>query len=165
MEHIDKNEFYQSAQEQGVSPKELESFTSQIDIEEIQTIVSACNSMEEALHKIAEKYTFIKYEDLKKNFDDYVANMQSGGDDRDNEEMVDLEDDALEDVAGGSIGSWIKKNWPGLVVGVAVTVAGTAIGQPMLGATLGMTAMNLTNSQYQKKLTPADAETDASHTF
>ena len=165
MEMIDKNDLQELAIEKGVDTQALADFETQYGVEEIQKIVASCDTMEEACQKLCEKFPSLKYEDLKKQFDEYVAKAQENDGDSESEEIVDLDEDDLEAVAGGGIGSWLKKNWAGLVVGAAVTVACTAIGAPMLGMVMAPTLTSMVNQQVQKKDTPADAKADNSHNF
>lgn len=162
MEIIDKKELFEAASKQGASADFIETFEKNFDIAEIQKLVVGSDTKEEAFQKIHEKYPVLKVEELKKIFDDYAANMNVA-EDSGSEEVVDLEDDALEEVAGGSIGSWLKKNWAGLTVAVVCTVAGSALGAPMIGAMVGQTAMGLVNNEVAKKDTKKDAKTDNSN--
>lgn len=164
MEKINTNELFETAAKQGASADFIETFEKNFDLAEIQNIIASCDTQDEAFQKLHEKYPVLKIEELKKQFDEYAANMNLS-ENSESEEVVDLEDDALEAVAGGSIGSWLKKNWAGLAVGVVCTVAGAALGSPMIGAMVGQTAMGLVNSQVAKKDQKKDAETDQSHNF
>lgn len=164
MEFIEKNTLYDAWQNEKDAGKFIEAFESQYDIEEIQRIVASCSSSEQAFKKLCERYPSLDYDQLKKNFDDLVRQMQEKQN-PESEEVLDIEDDDLEAVAGGSFGSWLKKNWAGIAVGGAIMVASSAIGMPMLGMTLAPMAMQMTNSQVAKKTTASDAELDKSHTL
>ena len=164
MEIIDKKTLYDAWQNEKDAGKFIEAFESQFDIEEIQRIVASCDSSEQAFKKLCEKYPSLDYAQLKKNFDDLVGQMQEKQN-PESEEVLDIEDDDLEAVAGGSFGSWLKKNWAGIAVGGAIMVASTALGMPMVGMALAPTAMQMTNAQVAKKTTASDAELDKSHTL
>lgn len=164
MEFIEKNSLYDAWQNEKDAGKFIEAFESQYDIEEIQRIVASCSSSEQAFKKLCERYPSLDYDQLKKNFDDLVRQMQEKQN-PESEEVLDIEDDDLEAVAGGSFGSWLKKNWAGIAVGGAIMVASSAIGMPMIGMALAPMAMQMTNSKVAKKTTASDAELDKSHTL
>lgn len=85
---------------------------------EIEAIIATANSPEEAFKKISQAYPSISEEELKKN---YEAEKKKAEQDFKNlsksEAVENLSDEALEEVAGGNFGSWVKKNWPYLVAG------------------------------------------------
>ena len=79
--------------------------------------------------------------------------------------MVDLAEDELEAVAGGSFGSWLKENWAGLALGAAVAIGCSAMGRPVIGAIAGSSVAILVTKYVKKKETPADAPEDKSPGF
>ena len=94
-----------------------------INFAELEETVLSCTTIEEALKKLGEKYPEI----YQKTFDEcykYVKeelDKQLYANNSDSEEVVDLEDDDLESVAGGSVGSFFKKHWPAIVTFVGVS--------------------------------------------
>ena len=90
--------------------------------EEIAKIASQAGSLEKAIENIIEVYPEIDAEELRKQF--VIASKEAEDrfyEKRDSEVAEELSDSQLESVAGGSFGSWMKKNWP-YVLGAAVIV-------------------------------------------
>lgn len=119
MESINKQELMNVLKNNGIDPSGVEN----LNVAEIEQIVSSCNSTDEAIQKICEKNPQIDAESIKELLADMQKAIMSQGaseEERMSEELVDLEDGDLEAVAGGSIGSWFKKNWPTLVTIAAI---------------------------------------------
>ena len=94
---------------------------------EIEVIISKSNSYEEALKNICEAYPEIDYELLKKNFEEEKKKAEKSFMEKtDSEAIQNLSEHELEEVAGGSFGSWMKKNWP-IVLGAASIITVGAI--------------------------------------
>ena len=119
MESINKQELMDALKSNGLDPSNVENF----NVAEIEQIVSSCNSVEEAIQKICEKNPQADAESIKKLLEDmqkaFMAQSPSELE-KMSDEFVDLEDGDLEAVAGGSVGSWFKKNWPTLVTIAAI---------------------------------------------
>ena len=95
---------------------------------EIESIIAASNSPEEAFTKIAQAYPSISVEELRKNYEAEKEKAEEDFKNQPKSELVEnLSDEALEEVAGGSFGGWVKKNWPYLVLGAAVIGFGGGI--------------------------------------
>ncbi len=166
MERLDKKILFETAKNEGASEQVIADFEKQFSVEEIQEIVASCDNVDEACEKLCKKYPVLQYDELKKQIDALASQAQGAESDSASEEMVDLNEDDLEAVAGGSIGSWFKKNWAGLVVGGVLTAALCAIpGGAMIGLTVGPMAMQMVNSQAAKSEKTADAKSDNSHNF
>ena len=87
---------------------------------EIEAIIATANSPEEAFKKISQAYPSISEEELKKNYEAEKKKAEQDFKNLSKSEVVEnLSDEALEEVAGGNFGSWVKKNWPYLVLGAA----------------------------------------------
>lgn len=94
-----------------------------INFAELEETVLSCTTTEEALKKLAEKYPEIDQQSFDECYK-YVKeelDKQLYANNSDSEEVVDLEDDDLESVAGGSVGSFFKKHWPAIVTFVGVS--------------------------------------------
>ncbi len=98
----------------------------------INELIQSSNSPEEAFKKICEAYPKINMEDLKKQFEIEVKKAEENfSKSADSEEVENLSDNDLESVAGGSFGSWMKKNWPIVAGATAIVVLG--VGGYLLG--------------------------------
>ena len=159
MEIIDNKTLRAALENEGVEKSSIEAFESKFDIEEMQRIVSSCETPEEYFEKLSEKYPTLKNDDLKESFDKFLKQSEENADNSESEEEIELDEDDLEAVAGGSVGSWFKKNWRGLAVGAA------CLAIPGIGLFVAPTAMQLVNKQAEKKNTASDAEEDKSHTL
>ena len=90
--------------------------------EEIAKIASQAGSLEKAIENIIEVYPEIDAEELRKQFKIISEETEKRYNEKyDSEVAEELSDSQLESVAGGSFGSWMKKNWP-YVLGAAVIV-------------------------------------------
>ena len=113
---------------------------------ELEAIIASVDNPEEAINKIVQAYPSINAEELRKN---YEAEKGKAEEKFRNQEITDdvenLSDEALEEVAGGNFGGWVKKNWPYLLLGAAA-----------IGFTTGMTWQFL-----KRQNTAANASTEA----
>ena len=165
MEMLDKKDLYEMAVKNGADAHALTDFETEFGIEEIQKIIASCSNIDEACRKLSEKFPLLKYEELKKQFDEYVKKAREIAADAESEKVVELAEDELEAVAGGSFGSWLKENWAGLALGAAVAIGCSAMGRPLIGAIAGSSVAILVNTSVKKKETPADAPKDSSPGF
>ncbi len=92
---------------------------------EINEIISAAGTPEEALEKICNTYPEVDREVLVKNFEEEKEKAEKAfAEKADSEAIQNLSEDELESVAGGSFGSWMKKNWPYVVGTAAIATVG-----------------------------------------
>ena len=104
-----------------------------VDLKKVEDLILSCGSMEEAIDTICETYPQLDKEWLKKTVEDAKQEVDAqleANSNPDSEDIVDLDEDDLEAVAGGSAGSWFKKNWP-ILVGAAAGMALAAGGMAM----------------------------------
>ena len=104
-----------------------------VDLKKVEDLILSCGSMEEAIDTICETYPQLDKEWLKKTVEDAKQEVDAqleANSNPDSEDIVDLDEDDLEAVAGGSVGSWFKKNWP-ILVGAAAGMALAAGGMAM----------------------------------
>ena len=104
-----------------------------VDLKKVEDLILSCGSMEEAIDTICETYPQLDKEWLKKTVEDAKQEVDAqleANSNPDSEDVVDLDEDDLEAVAGGSAGSWFKKNWP-ILVGAAAGMALAAGGMAM----------------------------------
>lgn len=132
----------ENMREMGYSEEQIRQTGLNPHLSEFVKIIDAANSFEEILEKIKEVNPDFDEAEFKKLCESQDA-LPEKKTDSDCEEMVDLEDDALEAVAGGSIGSWFKKNWKTVVGAVVAGPAGAVVGDLL--------------STSQKKQTPVAA--------
>lgn len=89
-------------------------------IKDLEAIVASTNTPEEAFKKIAAAYPSVSVEELKKNYEEEKKKAEAEFSKcSKSEDVENLSDDALEEIAGGSFGGWVKKNWSYLVLGAA----------------------------------------------
>ena len=94
---------------------------------EIERIIKTSGTPDEALSNICKAFPDVDYEVLKKSFDDEKKKAEkSFSKSEDSDDIQNLSEDDLEAVAGGSFGSWMKKNWP-IVVGTAAIMTVGAV--------------------------------------
>lgn len=94
---------------------------------EIERIIKTSGTPDEALSNICKAFPDVDYEVLKKSFDDEKKKAEkSFSKSEDSDDIQNLSEDDLEAVAGGSFGSWMKKNWP-IVVGTAAIITVGAV--------------------------------------
>ncbi len=104
-----------------------------VDLKKVEDLILSCGSMEEAIDTICETYPQLDKEWLEKTVEDAKQEVDAqleANSNPDSEDIVDLDEDDLEAVAGGSVGSWFKKNWP-ILVGAAAGMALAAGGMAM----------------------------------
>ncbi len=104
-----------------------------VDLKKVEDLILSCGSMEEAIDTICETYPQLDKKWLKKTVEDAKQEVDAqleANSNPDSEDIVDLDEDDLEAVAGGSAGSWFKKNWP-ILVGAAAGMALAAGGMAM----------------------------------
>ena len=118
---MNSNELKEQFLAAGASEDQL----AKIDFDKILEIIDKSSNIEELTK--AMKDSFVDFDD--ENFKKVVAEYKDEGN-----EAIDLSDDDLESVAGGSLGSWMSENkdWlipVAVVVGIGVTgfVAGKLI--------------------------------------
>ena len=91
---------------------------------QIEQIIAESNSADEAFDKICQTYPEINKAELKEHFDEETKKAeQQLSENSDSETVENLSEDDLESVAGGSFGSWMKKNWPYVVGGAIMLTA------------------------------------------
>ncbi len=96
---------------------------------EIDAIIATASSPEEALKKVSEAFPGVTYAELQKQYEAEQKKAEESFARRgESEDVENLSESDLESVAGGSFGSWMKKNWP-IVAGTAVfvTIAGASV--------------------------------------
>ena len=99
----------------------VQKVTENKDFEAIRKIMDESVSFEDAAAKVKEEFPSINIDEVRKNLEELEKQNENAGDSS-SDEVVDLEDDALEAVAGGSVGSWFKSNWKS--AGLAFMVGG-----------------------------------------
>jgi len=94
---------------------------------EVEEIIRTAAGPEDAMEKICQAFPEIDRELLKENFEKEKKKAEKFfADGADSEALQTLSEDELEAVAGGSFGSWMKKNWP-IVLGAAAFITVGAI--------------------------------------
>mgnify|MGYP006916033913 CR=1 FL=1 len=133
-----------------------------LDMEGVEKIISSCDTMDEALDKICEAYPELDKKELadaielaRKTVDDQLAASSDSA----SEEMVDLNEDDLEAVAGGSAGSWFKKNWP-ILVGAAAGVGIAAAGMKIYSARAAASAAKSSSAAASTRSSLASTESN-----
>ena len=92
-----------------------------INFARIEEIISQAGNLDELCNLMVKNYPGFNVQEFKKA-------VTEGANAKDSEEAVDLSDEALENVAGGSLGSWIKKNKDWLIPVAAIGASGLLIG-------------------------------------
>ena len=92
---------------------------------EVEEIIRTAAGPEDAMEKICQAFPEIVRELLKENFEKEKKKAEKFfADGADSEALQTLSEDELEAVAGGSFGSWMKKNWPYVVGTAAIATVG-----------------------------------------
>ena len=107
--------------------EEIKKMKENPEYENYMKIVDESDTFEEAVEKLSEKYEGFDAEKFREICENQGELLEKEGED-DSEEVFDLDEDDLEAVAGGGIGSWFKKNWKKVVGAALGGVAGYAIG-------------------------------------
>ena len=94
---MNTNDYKKQLLEMGVKEEEI----AKIDFAKIENIIDSAKSIEGLCNSLKNALPNFNEEEFKK------AVSESS---KESEDAEDLSDDALEAVAGGSLGSWIKKN-------------------------------------------------------
>ena len=89
-----------------------------IDFEKIESIISGAENINEISSKMKEVFPSFNETEFRKAISETAKNS---------EDAQDLSDEALEEVAGGSGGSWLKKNYE-TICRVAVLVGALGVG-------------------------------------
>ena len=106
----------------GYSEEEIKKVKDNPEYENFAKILDGSNSFEEAVKKFEDMYQDFDAAKFREACESQAEQKDDVSDD--SEEILDLEDDALEAVAGGSIGSFFKKNWKTITGAVVGGVAG-----------------------------------------
>jgi hypothetical protein len=110
----------------GYSEEEIKKVKDNPEYENFAKILDESNSFEEAVKKFEDMYQDFDAAKFREACESQAEQKDDVSDD--SEEILDLEDEALEAVAGGSIGSFFKKNWKTITGAVVGGVAGAAVG-------------------------------------
>ena len=110
----------------GYSEEEIKKVKDNPEYENFVKILDESDSFEEAVKKFEEMYQDFDAAKFREVCESQAEQKDDVSDD--SEEILDLEDDALEAVAGGSFGSFFKKNWKTITGAVVGGVAGAAVG-------------------------------------
>ena len=112
---MNTNDYKKQLLEMGVKEEEI----AKIDFAKIENIIDSAKSIEGLCKAFKDVYPDFNESEFKKAI---IENT------KESEEAQDLSDDALEAVAGGSLGSWLKKNKKEILY--------TAVGVGAFGAAL-----------------------------
>ena len=94
---------------------------------EKEKIIKNSGTPDEALSNICKAFPELDNELLRKNFEEERKKAEkSFSKAEDSDDIQNLSEEDLEAVAGGSFGSWMKKNWP-IVVGTAAIMTVGAV--------------------------------------
>ncbi len=110
----------------GFSDEIIQKVTEHKDYEAIAKIMDESVSFEDAAARISKEFPSINMEEVKKNLEEMSKQHEEAGNSS-SEEVVDIEDDDLEAVAGGAsggLGSWFKSNWKS--AGLCMMIGGVA---------------------------------------
>ena len=113
--------YVENMKELGFTDDFVQKVTENKDFEAIKKIMDESVSFEDAAAKVKKQFPSINIDEVRKNLEELEKQKENAGDSS-SDEVVDLEDDALEAVAGGSVGSWFKSNWKS--AGLAFMVGG-----------------------------------------
>lgn len=113
----------------GIAAADIEKIQETIDIEKISYIVEAASSPESAFEAIHAFYPDLEVEELQKQCDFVLKQVELSMKEQNNMAAIELTEDELEMVSGGglfdSIGTWFKENWR--AVAVTASIAAGAI--------------------------------------
>ncbi|EID85727.1 hypothetical protein MSI_05460 [Treponema sp. JC4] len=98
-------------------------------LEELKTLITQADSPEQAIDNIIKAYPEIDAETLRNQFKASTKQAeQMVAEQRTSEITQDLSEEELAEIAGGSFGSWMKKNWPYVLGAAVIITGGLAIG-------------------------------------
>ena len=114
-----------------------------LDLTKIEEIISGANNIDEICTKMKEAYPDFNETEFKKSITETAKNSEA---------TQDLSDDTLEEVAGGSAGSWLKKNYETIcrVVVLAGILGFSYAGGKYVG---NIISKKISMNQYHKALT------------
>lgn len=95
---MDKMELKSELLAEGVTEAAL----TNLNLPKIEEIISGSNNLDEICTKMKDAYPDFNEAEFRKTLTETAKNS---------EDTQDLSDEALEEVAGGSAGSWLKKNY------------------------------------------------------
>ncbi len=117
-----------------VNDKAIQKFDEKYDVEEISRLVEQASDPKEAMEAIHNLYPELQVEELNKRCG-FIAQQLKAGNDPENNEIQELSEEELSNVAGGGLFDWydnLSHEWQCLVVGaavgLAVAVAATGVG-------------------------------------
>ena len=116
-------DYVENMKDLGFSEDSIQKISGNKDFETIKKIMDESVSFEDAAARVKEQFPSIDMDEVRKNME-AMSQQNEGTNDSSSDEVVDLEDDALENVAGGSLGTWFKSNWK--TAGLAFMVGGVA---------------------------------------
>ena len=100
---------------------------------EAAAIMEKSNSVED-MFKVVSRYFKLKFEDFKEAYNKAVNYFT--------EPKTQLDDDVMDNIVGGGICDWFKKNWK-TIASVAVTVAIVGVGVAMCATGVGLIGAGL----------------------
>ena len=112
---MDEKEFKEQLLLAGASEEQI----AKVDFEKMESIFDKANSIEDLCKVLKENYPDFNEAEFKKAI---VENEKADG------EALDLSDADLESVAGGSVGSWFKKNKDWVITAAVIGALGIAVG-------------------------------------
>ena len=113
-----------------------------LNLSKIEEIISGANNIDEICTKMKEAYPDFNETEFKKSIAETAKNSET---------TQDLSDEALEEVAGGSAGSWLKKNYETICrLAVLAGILGfTYVGGKYVG---NIISKKISQKQYQNAL-------------
>ncbi len=135
-----KNELRKCLNDAGMKDEMVNRLEDRFDVEEISRLVDEANTQDQAFEAIHRLYPELKVEALKKQCDFYREEFEKTFKEDRGQNKVELSDDELANIAGGSffssIGNWFQDNWKAVAIGAAVVV-GVALICTGVGAAIG----------------------------
>ena len=116
---MNEQEFKAQLREAGAQEEAI----AKINFAKIESIIDGASSIEDLCKGLKKAYPDFNEADFKKTI---AANS------KDSDDTQDLSDEALEAVAGGSAGSWLKKNKDWLIPVASLAIGGAIIGTGIL---------------------------------